>query len=646
MNLGTYSGFKAFDYNGDGHADIVMAGYNGQAYYYPGNGDGTFSTNRVTIATGMSSALGVAVAPRPPRVDVNIVPQSPVTNLNATITFSAVGTGVSTNDFFRWTFGDTGTNPVAWSFGTNNMGPTVSHNYPKEGRFLTRLWHTTTHGSTNSVRGTWAIVQGQPPVANPGGPYVFGSQVATNGIWYATVDGSGSSDDFGIVSYVWNFGDGTSWTTNTPTAFHGWPSNGVYTVTLTVYDAAEQSNTKSTTITFTNGAPPIASITGPAIVDETAAHNGTWTAIFYATNSSSPVGIWQYAWKNVTTGQTGNSYYFQTTWNAVGTNIINLTVTANDSQTNFTSQLVWVKANALPVPVIQGPHVLDVSVATNGLWYGYAWNATNSTDDTGIYIYSWNFGDGVTASGPLTSHNYTAAGIYNLTLTVTDNGNQSVTATQNVVVVAGNPPVAKITASTLSPEAYQPVSFSADSSTSDHGIYLYTWFLPPRQFDFFGQYLNPGQWASTYTVQNNKLTVTGQNSWGTSYFFSVGTLLQRGCTIQGQVDTPSTANTYAMVGLKNLNITSGQYGQYPYAIYFANGQVQIYQNGGLNAQPTNYLPGTAYDFKIVTKPGAGASYYLRPSGTGQPFVLIFDTGYDSDPGFSFGADVDSGCLEL
>ncbi len=645
LDLGTYSGFKAYDYNGDGHLDIVMADYNGQAFYFPGNGDGTFSTNRVMIATGMSSALGVAVAPRAPRVDVNIVPQNPVTNIQSSITYSAVGVGVSTNDFFRWTFGDTGTNLVAFNFGTNNMGPTVSHYYPKEGRFLTRLWHTTANGGTNSVRGTWAIVKGQPPVANPGGPYVFGSQVATNGIWYATVDGSGSTDDFGIVSYVWNFGDGTTWTTNTPTAFHGWPSNGVYTVTLTVYDAAEQSNTKSTTITFTNGVPPVASITGPAIVDETYARNGTWTAVYYATNSSSPVGVWQYYWKNVTTGQTGNNYYFQTTWNAVGTNIIDLTVTANDSQTNFTSQAVWVKANALPVPVIQGPHLLDVSVSTNGLWYG-AWNATNSTDDTGIYIYAWNFGDGATASGPLTSHNYTAAGIYNLTLTVTDNGNQSVTATQTVVVVAGNPPVARITASTLSPEGSEPISFSADSSTSDHGIYQYTWFLPGRQFDFFGQNLDPNQWESAYAVQNNKLTVTGQGNWGTAYFFSVGTLMPRGGTIQGQVDTPSTSGTYAMVGLKNLNVASAQYGQYPYAIYFENGSVQIYQNGGYYAQVTNFLPGTAYDIKIVTKPGAGATYYLRPSGTGQPFAQIYDTAYGSDPSFSFGADVNAGVLSF
>ena len=143
-------------------------------------------------------------------------------------------------------------------------------------------------------------------------------------------------------------------------------------------------------------------------------------------------------------------------------------------------------------------------------------------------------------------------------------------------------------------------------------------------------------------MQNNKLTVTGQNNWGVSYFFSHGSLLQRGCSIQGQVDTPSAAACNAMVGLKNLNVAAGTFTQYPYAIYFTDGAVLIYENGGNRGQVTNYLKGTAYDFRIVTKPGAGASYYLRPSGTGQDFTLIYNSGNLTDASFSFGADVYSG----
>ena len=453
LDIGTYFGWAAYDYSGDGNLDLVMGTYNGVAYYWPGNGSTNFGTNRVTIATGMNSAFGASAPPRPPRVDVNISPLNPVINTNVPLTFNAVGTGVSPNDTFRWSFGDTGTNPEAWMFtpSSTNMGPAVTHTYTNEGHFLTRLWHTTTNG-INSVRGTWVIAKGTPPVANAGGPYVYGSEVATQGVWYATLDGSASIAPFGLISYEWSFGDGTGATNSGPTASHGWPSNGVYAVSLTVVDPAFQTSTASTTITFTNGAPPVAVITGPTTVGESNAYHGTWTANFSGTGSSSPVGIWQYAWRNVTTGQTGNGSTFQTTWNAVGTNLVTLLVTANDSQTNLTTYTVVVVDDAAPpVPVIQGPHLLSVEVATNGLWFG-AWNATNSTSTAGIYVYAWNFGDGATASSTQVTHQYAAPGIYPLTLTVTDNGNQSVTATQSVIVVAGNPPVAKITASTLSPE--------------------------------------------------------------------------------------------------------------------------------------------------------------------------------------------------
>ncbi len=642
LKVNTHGGWDAFDYNADGHLDLVMAANNNQAYFWEGNGDGTFSSNRVTIATGLSGgAFGAAAPPRPPRVDVGIWPRDPVTNLNATVVFSAVGARVTSNDFFCWSFGDAVTNPVAWTFGTetNNMGPVVSHNYTNEGRFLTRLLHTATNG-LKSVRGTWTIVNGTPPVAEPGGPYVFGSQVATQGVWYATLDGSGSTDDFGIVKYIWDFGDGTTATDSAPTAFHGWPSNGLYAVSLTVIDAAGQFNTKGTTITFTNGPAPVAVITGPSTVDETFAHNGTWTATFSAANSSSPVGIWQYAWRNLTTGQTVSGSSFQTTWTAVGTNVITLTVTANDSQTNITTFEVWVKANDLPVPVIQGPYLLNVGVATNGLWYG-AWNATNSTDDTGIYVYNWNFGDGNTASGTLVTHQYGAQGVYPLKLTVTDHGRQSVVSTQNVIVVAGNAPVARITASTLSPEGAQPVSLSAASSSSDNGIYVYAWSFPLLSFNFAGEYLDPTLWRSVNTVQDEKLLVTGKNDWGISYFFSAGVPVQRPGALQGRVDTPSDTS-HAMVGLKNLDASDGRYNRYVYALYFCDGEVRVYEYGHNRGQVTTYVKGTAYDFRVEAKPDKGARYYLRPSGTGDSFVKIFETSNYDDGSFRYGADVHSG----
>jgi len=62
-----------------------------------------------------------------------------------------------------------------------------------------------------------------------------------------TFEASVSSDNLGIVSYEWDFGDGT--TGSGETATHTYTKEGTYTVTLTVRDAAGNSGTHQITVT-------------------------------------------------------------------------------------------------------------------------------------------------------------------------------------------------------------------------------------------------------------------------------------------------------------------------------------------------------------------------------------------------------------
>ncbi|MBB3166939.1 S8 family serine peptidase [Simiduia aestuariiviva] len=80
----------------------------------------------------------------------------------------------------------------------------------------------------------------------------------------------------------------------------------------------------------------------------------------------------------------------------------------------------------------------NISADTLGTPALVNFDASDSTDSDGsVTAYQWNFGDGSAGSGRLTSHTYTAAGDYTVTLTVTDNSGQTASLSQAFTVVPG-----------------------------------------------------------------------------------------------------------------------------------------------------------------------------------------------------------------
>lgn len=102
-------------------------------------------------------------------------------------------------------------------------------------------------------------------------------------------------------------------------------------------------------------------------------------------------------------------------------------------------------------------------------------NGSGSTDvDGSIASYAWTFGDGATATGATPSRTYAAAGIYNVTLTVTDNAGATNSITKQVTVSAApnQSPVAAFTSSTSGLTASVNGSASIDP---DGSIASYAW---------------------------------------------------------------------------------------------------------------------------------------------------------------------------
>jgi len=102
-----------------------------------------------------------------------------------------------------------------------------------------------------------------------------------------------------------------------------------------------------------------------------------------------------------------------------------------------------------------------------------------STDPDGtIILWLWDFGDGTNGTGEATTHTYSNLGVYNVTLTVTDDEN-AIGSTETTVIIsqANRPPTTPIVNGTKTGNknieyAYTAVSTDLDNDTI---LYLFDW---------------------------------------------------------------------------------------------------------------------------------------------------------------------------
>jgi PKD repeat protein/pimeloyl-ACP methyl ester carboxylesterase len=174
-------------------------------------------------------------------------------------------------------------------------------------------------------------------------------------------------------------------------------------------------------------------------------------------------------------------------------------------------QVAWMPAQSATPPAarISGPTRGQV-----GQSLIYDGSASTSADGAELIAYDWDFGDGLTGSGPRVEHTYVQPELYNVMLTVTDE--QDLTDTVGIQVrvdetaippAPDQPPVAVITAPAQG-LLDEPIIFDAANSQSANPIVSFAWqFGDGSQADAVRVakiYNAPGMYNVTLTVTDDQ----------------------------------------------------------------------------------------------------------------------------------------------
>ena len=138
-----------------------------------------------------------------------------------------------------------------------------------------------------------------------------------------------------------------------------------------------------------------------------------------------------YAW-NFGDGNTGGRVSATHSYAAAGSYQVTLIVTDNGGLTGEVTHTIQINET----PPVSQPPAAAISGPVNGLVGDtLSFDGSGSSDKDGsIVSYAWNFGDGDTASGVSADHAYQQAGIYQISLMVTDDSGLTGETTHSIQI--------------------------------------------------------------------------------------------------------------------------------------------------------------------------------------------------------------------
>ncbi|MCB9232610.1 MAG: PKD domain-containing protein [Bacteroidia bacterium] len=337
----------------------------------------------------------------------------------------------------------TGTVPLSyqWSFGDGGTSTTgfPSHTYTNSGNYTVSLITTNLFGCTDTLVRPNYIGIGNITADFVGSPLsgCIGTAVSFTDLT------SG-----GVGAWTWNFGDGgTSFQQN---PIHVYNTPGVYNVTLTASNGPGCTNqvVKSGYITI-HPQPGIA-----FTADSTSNCSAPFTVHFTDTSNFGGQWFWNFGDGSTSTAQNPTHQYV-----SPGNYSVSLIVITAAGCTDTISKTNYIKIvepiASFPIgpqqPTFDGCAPLTVNFFEN------------SYSVEPIVSYFWDFGDGFTSTQQYPTHVYQNAGVYTVTLTITNSKGCTSTYSVPGYVAVGNKPTAAFQAAPLLVCASEFVQFQNQS---------------------------------------------------------------------------------------------------------------------------------------------------------------------------------------